>query len=147
MSKNEYSRSLTTGVIAHVEGESLVIDGPTHLVGGALVIDAVNFLPQDVDYTDSDSVRVLATSAVHAYYAIDGFFEQNVRGNHACNSAKETFTVKGKTHFLDIFTVQFCFYWNFKLVTTVYLCPSGKSGANIICAILITLGNQVILIP
>lgn len=49
MSNNEYSRSLTTGVIAHVEGESLVIDGPAHLDGGTLVIDNVNFLPQDVD--------------------------------------------------------------------------------------------------
>lgn len=59
MSNNEYSRSLTTGVIAHVEGESLVID-------------AVNFLPQDIDYTDSDSVKVLATSAVHT---ADGFYD------------------------------------------------------------------------
>lgn len=72
MSNNEYSRSLTTGVIAHVEGESMVIDGPVHLEGGTLVIDAVNFLPQDVDYTDSDSVKMLATSAVHT---ADGFYD------------------------------------------------------------------------
>ena len=72
MSNNEYSRSLTTGVIAHVEGESLVIDGPAHLEEGTLVIDAVNFLPQDIDYTDSDSVKVLATSAVHT---ADGFYD------------------------------------------------------------------------
>lgn len=72
MSNNEYSRSLTTGVIAHVEGESLVIDGPAHLDGGTLVIDAVNFLPQDVDYTDNDSVKMLATSAVHT---ADGFYD------------------------------------------------------------------------
>ena len=72
MSNNEYSRSLTTGVIAHVEEESLVIDGPAHLEGGTLVIDAVNFLPQDIDYTDSDSVKVLATSAVHT---ADGFYD------------------------------------------------------------------------
>ena len=72
MSNNEYSRSLTTGVIAHVEGESLVIDGPAHLEEGTLVIDAVNFLPQDIDYTDSDSVKVLATSAIHT---ADGFYD------------------------------------------------------------------------
>ena len=72
MSNNEYSRSLTTGVIAHVEGESLVIDGPAHLEEGTLVIDAVNFLPQDIDYSDSDSVKVLATSAVHT---ADGFYD------------------------------------------------------------------------
>lgn len=72
MSNNEYSRSLTTGVIAHVEGESLVIDGSAHLEEGTLVIDAVNFLPQDIDYTDSDSVKVLATSAVHT---ADGFYD------------------------------------------------------------------------
>lgn len=72
MSNNEYSRSLTTGVIAHVEGESLVIDGPAHLEEGTLVIDAVNFLPQDIDYTDSDCVKVLATSAVHT---ADGFYD------------------------------------------------------------------------
>lgn len=72
MSNNEYSRSLTTGVIAHVEGESMVIDGPVHLEGGTLVIDAVNFLPQDVDYTDSDSVKMLATSAIHT---ADGFYD------------------------------------------------------------------------
>lgn len=72
MSNNEYSRSLTTGVIAHVEGESLVIDGPAHLDGGTLVIDTVNFLPQDVDYTDNDSVKILSTSAVHT---ADGFYD------------------------------------------------------------------------
>ena len=81
MSNNEYSRSLTTGVIAHVEGESLVIDGPAHLDGGTLVIDAVNFLPQDVDYTDSDSVKVLATSAVHT---ADGFYDLVKRN---CNTS------------------------------------------------------------
>ena len=37
MSNNEYSRSLTTGAIAHVEGESLVIDGPAHMDGNTLV--------------------------------------------------------------------------------------------------------------
>ena len=72
MSNNEYSRSLTTGVIARVEGESLVIDGSTHLDGSTLVIDAVNFLPQNVDYTDSDSVKMLATSAVHT---ANGFYD------------------------------------------------------------------------
>lgn len=70
MGNNEYSRSLTTGVIAHVEGESLVIDGPAHLDGSTLVIDSANFLPQEVDYTDNDSVKILATSAVHT---ADGF--------------------------------------------------------------------------
>jgi len=32
----------------------------------------VNFLPQDVDYTDNDSVKMLATSAV---YTADGFYD------------------------------------------------------------------------
>lgn len=81
MSNNEYSRSFTTGVVAHVEGESLVINGPAHLDGGTLVIDAVNFLPQAVDYTDSDSVKVLATSAVHT---ADGFYDLVKRN---CNTA------------------------------------------------------------
>lgn len=81
MSKNEYSRSLTTGIVAHVEGESLVIDGPVHLDGGTLVIDDVNFLPQDVDYTDNDSVKVLATSAVHT---ADGFYDLVKRN---CNTS------------------------------------------------------------
>ena len=72
MSNNEYSRSLTTGAITHVEGESLVIDGPAHMDGSTLVIDPVNFLPQEVDYTDNDSVRMLATSAVHT---ADGFYD------------------------------------------------------------------------
>lgn len=70
MGNNEYSRSLTTGVVAHVEGESLVIDGRAHLDGSTLVIDSANFLPQEVDYTDNDSVKILATSAVHT---ADGF--------------------------------------------------------------------------
>lgn len=72
MSKDNYNRSLTTGIIAHVEGESLVIDGQAHLDGDTLVIDTVNFLPQNVDYTDSDSVKMLATSAVHT---ADGFYD------------------------------------------------------------------------
>lgn len=72
MSNNEYSRSLTTGVIAHIEGESLVIDAPAHLAGSTLVIDSANFLPQEVDYTDNDSVKMLATSAVHT---ADGFYD------------------------------------------------------------------------
>ena len=70
MGNNEYSRSLTTGVVAHVEGESLVIDGRAHLDGNTLVIDSANFLPQEVDYTDNDSIKILATSAVHT---ADGF--------------------------------------------------------------------------
>ena len=77
MSKDEYSRSLTQGAIAHVEGKSLVIDGATHLDGGTLVIDAVNFLPQDVDYTDSDSVKMLATSAVHTADGLYDLVKQN----------------------------------------------------------------------
>ena len=81
MSNNEYSRSLTTGAITHVEGESLVIDGPAHMDGSTLVIDPVNFLPQDVDYTDSDSVKVLATSAVHT---ADGFYDLVKRN---CNTS------------------------------------------------------------
>lgn len=72
MDNNEYSRSLTTGVLAHVEGETLVIDGPAHLDGSTLVFDTVNFLPQDVDYTDSNSMKILATSAVHT---ADGFYD------------------------------------------------------------------------
>ena len=72
MSNNEYSRSLTTGTVAHVEGESLVIDGPAHMDGSTLVIDSVNFLPQEVDYTDNDSVKMLATSAI---YTADGFYD------------------------------------------------------------------------
>ena len=81
MSNNEYSRSLTTGAIAHVEGESLVIDGPAHLDGSTLVIDSVNFLPQEVDYTDNDSVKMLATSAVHT---ADGFYDLVKRN---CNTS------------------------------------------------------------
>ena len=72
MSSNEYSRSLTTSVVAHVEGEALVIDASSHLDGGTLVIDDENFLPHDVDYSDSDSVKMLATSAVHT---ADGFYD------------------------------------------------------------------------
>ena len=82
MGKNEYSRSLTTGTIAHVEGESLVIVGPAHMDGSTLVIDAVNFLPQEVDYTDNDSVKILATSAVHT---ADGFYDLVKRN---CNTSR-----------------------------------------------------------
>ena len=81
MSNNEYSRSLTTGFIAHMEGETLVFDGPAHLDGGTLVIDEVNFLQQDVDYTDNDSVKMLATSAVHT---ADGFYDLVKRN---CNTS------------------------------------------------------------
>jgi len=82
MENNEYSRSLTTGVLAHVEGESLVIDGPAHLDGSTLVIDAVNFLPQKVDYTDSNSVKILATSAVHTADGIYILVKQNCNTSH-----------------------------------------------------------------
>ncbi len=71
MGSNEYSLSRTKDTIAHVEGETLVIDGPAHLDEGTLVFDTGNFLPQDVDYSDSDSVKKLATSAVHT---ADGFY-------------------------------------------------------------------------
>ena len=79
MSNNKYSRSFTTGVIAHLEGESLVIDGPAHIDGGTLVIDEANFRPQAVDYTDNNCVKMLATSAVHT---ADGFFDLI---KHNCN--------------------------------------------------------------
>ena len=41
-----------------------------------------------------------------AYYAIDGFFEQNVRSNHACNSAKEIRTFK-ELDFIEATTREF----------------------------------------
>lgn len=72
MSNNEYSCNLTKSIVAHVEGETLVMDASSHLEDGTLVIDAVNFLPPNVDYTDNDSVKMLATSAVHT---ADGFYD------------------------------------------------------------------------
>jgi len=41
MENNEYSRRFTKDVIAHVEGESLVIDKSAHLDGGTLVIEEI----------------------------------------------------------------------------------------------------------
>ena len=71
MCSNEYSLGRTKDTIAHVEDESLVIDGSAHLEGETQVIDTGNFLPQDVDYSDSNGVKRLATSAVHT---ADGFY-------------------------------------------------------------------------
>lgn len=82
MSSNEYSRRLTTGVIAHVDGESIVIDGPAHVEGNTLVIDEVNFLSQNIAYADSDSVQRLATSAVHT---ADGFCDLVKQNCDTCN--------------------------------------------------------------
>lgn len=59
----------------------MAIDGPAHLDGGMLVIDAVIFLPHDVDYTDSDSVKMLAASAAHT---ADGFYDLVKRN---CNTS------------------------------------------------------------
>ena len=72
MDNHEYSRKLTTGIVLHAEGESLVMDCPAHLEGSTLVIDETNFLPQNIDYTDTNSVKMLATSAVHT---ADGFYD------------------------------------------------------------------------
>ena len=64
LNSNEYSRRLITGVAAHQEGNTLVIEG-------------ANFLPQNVDYTDSDSVQMLATSAVHTADGLYDLVKQN----------------------------------------------------------------------
>lgn len=77
MNNNEYSRKLTAGIVAHVEEESLVIDGSAHVEGSTLIIDDVNFLPQNIDYTDTGCVKRLATSAIHT---ADGFYDL-VKGN------------------------------------------------------------------
>lgn len=69
MSNNEYSRQLVTGFIAHVEGEVLVIEG-------------ANFLPQNVDYKDDNSVKMLAASAIHT---ADGFYDLVKRNCYTTN--------------------------------------------------------------
>lgn len=72
MNNNRYSRNLTKSINAHVEGNAVVLDGAAHMEGNTLIIDSVNFLPKDVDYSDVNSVKVLATSAIHT---ADGFCE------------------------------------------------------------------------
>lgn len=79
MSNNEYSRNLTKGVIAHVEDETLIIDGPAHFDSGTLVIDTVNFLPQNVDYTDNNSVKILASSATHTADGLCDLIKRNCK--------------------------------------------------------------------
>lgn len=80
MGSNEYSRTFAKEIVAHVESNTLALDGLTHAEGGTLVIDEVNFLPRSVDYTDNDSVKMLATSALHT---ADGVYDL-VKSN--CNT-------------------------------------------------------------
>ncbi len=70
MSDNGYSRDFVKKTMAHMEGETLVIDGAAHVEDGVLVFEDTNFLPRNMDYDDDDSIKILATSAIHT---ADGF--------------------------------------------------------------------------
>lgn len=67
MENNEYRRDLVIGFMTHMEGDALVIEG-------------ANYLPSSVDYTNADSVRILASSTIHT---ADGFYDL-IRKN--CNT-------------------------------------------------------------
>lgn len=72
MSNNEYSRTFTKKISTHVEGDELLIEGTTHMEGEELIFDDINFLPETIDYNDSDSIEMMATSAIHT---ADGFYD------------------------------------------------------------------------
>lgn len=63
----EYRRDLLTGILAHQEEKSLVID-------------EVDFLPREIDYADREIVKILAESAVST---ADGFYDLVER---SCNT-------------------------------------------------------------
>lgn len=59
-----------------------------HTEGNTLVIEGADFLPSTVDYADIDSIKLLATNAIHT---ADGFYEL-VKNN--CNTITPDFSAK-----------------------------------------------------
>ncbi len=66
---------------------------------------------------------------------------------HLPNGAEEAPAVKEKAEILDILAVQTGFHRNFQLIPAIDLRPAGEARTYPIGAVLVTLCNQVVLIP
>jgi len=75
MADSKFSRDLVNGFTAHEEN-------------GVLHIEGANFLPDSIDYSDNDSVKILATNAVNT---ADGLYSL-VTNN--CNISAPDLSVK-----------------------------------------------------
>ncbi len=70
-----------------------------------------------------------------------------------CDGPEETATVKGEgletalVQDAGVFAVIACFRGYLQLVTAVDLCPAGKPGLNIVCAVFVAFCEQVCLVP
>lgn len=73
---DNFSRDFVNGFTAHEKG-------------GTLYIDGADFLPNTIDYADIESVKILATNAVHT---ADGLYDL-IKNN--CNTLVPDLSVKG----------------------------------------------------
>ena len=66
---------------------------------------------------------------------------------HGPDGAEEAFDVQPEAHMLHIPAVQLRFLRDLQLVAAMDLRPTGQAGADVVCAVLVPFGQQVVLVP
>ncbi len=74
-------------------------------------------------------------------------FYHAVALEHTDKRAKETLAIKQEALALYVFAVEGCLHGDFEFISAVNLRPTGQAHRYIVCAVLVSFFNQVILVP
>ena len=109
-------------------GDQLLAEAPEHI--GVIRYNQIFFLLLGV-------LLQLARAALDHTFAAQG----------ADGSAEEAAAVEQKAHFFDIFAVQPCLFLDRKRIAAADLRPAGEAGTDVVRAVFVALGKQILLIP
>lgn len=74
-------------------------------------------------------------------------FYHTITLEHADKCTKKTLAVEKETLALYVFAVEGGLHGDFQFVATVDLRPTGKAHGHVVCTVLVTFCNQVVLVP
>ena len=74
-------------------------------------------------------------------------FVNSILPQYGSCCSPETFQIHFELDMVHIISIQFSFLPDRQLIPSMDLCPSGKTRTDAVCAVLLTLHKEVILIP
>ena len=74
-------------------------------------------------------------------------FDHAITLDNAQDRPEEALAIEKETLAFYIFAIKSGLHGDFEFVATVNLRPAGKSHGHIVCTVLVTFGNQVVLVP